>query len=74
MFQQWPTLVSIYIDALVKEYSVKWELPEILRTMAVSNETLLDLKQLRSQAMLGMLTFASYEAKTAHAMVHGNVS
>ena len=69
MFQEWPT-VSVYVDALVKHYQQHWMLPDIMKTMGVSNETLLEVKQLRSQATLGLLHFASYAPETAYKMVH----
>ena len=72
LFSEWPTIVSVYVDALVKHYTQKWSLPDIMNTMGVKNETLLDLKQLRSQATLGLFSFASYGPQTAYQLVHGD--
>ena len=71
VFSQWPPLVTSYIDAAVRHYKQKWELPEILTNMGVSNETMIDLKELRTNATIGLLTFASYSQSKAHDLVHG---
>lgn len=71
VFSQWPPLVTAYVDAAVRHYKQKWELPEILSNMGVSNETLIDLKELRTNATIGLLTFASYSQAKAHRLVTG---
>ena len=63
--------MTAYVDAAVRHYKQKWELPEVLNNMGVSNETLIDLKELRTNATIGLLTFASYSQEKAHKLVHG---
>ena len=71
VFSQWPPLVSIYVDSAVKFYKNKWSLPEVMTTMGLTNETLVDLKELRSNATLGLLQFASYGPAEAYSLAHG---
>ena len=59
------------MDSAVKFYKNKWSLPEVMTTMGLTNETLVDLKELRSNATLGLLQFASYGPAEAHSLAHG---
>ena len=71
LFSQWPNIVSIFIDSNLRYYMAKWMLPESMNVMKVSNELLLDLKMLRSGAMLEMLRFATSSPKAAYKLAHG---
>ena len=59
------------MDSAVKFYKNKWSLPEVMTTMGLTNETLVDLKELRSNATLGLLQFASYGPAEAYSLAHG---
>ena len=59
IFQEWPQLVSVYVNELVQSYSLSWDLPETIKAIGITGQILMDIRSLRVQATIGMLKLVS---------------